>query len=208
MLSKKEKNKLKNKVEEIEKKTDAEIVPMVLPESDLYPEAHLRLAILLSFLACGVYYFLPFYVSDPIIFLWIQAGGLIVGYFLTFIDPIKRFLLLKTEVEEEVHQRALQAFYHQGVHETRDRTGVLVLISMLEHRVEILVDTSIAQKINDSTWEDQVSKLVDKIKNKQLAEGLENCLEEIGETLSQDFPKTEGNQNELKNSVLTQDDAD
>jgi uncharacterized membrane protein len=43
-------------------------------------------------------------------------------------------------------QRSLAAFTGQGLHHTRAETGILIFVSLLEHRVVVLADRGINEK--------------------------------------------------------------
>src|SRR5208282_5063169 len=60
---------------------------------------------------------------------------------------VKRALLPRKRVEEQVRMAARAAFVQQGVSRTRGRTGILVFVSMLERRVELVVDVGVDAKL-------------------------------------------------------------
>lgn len=139
-INKQFKAEIQSLVSEYEKQSTGEIVPVILANSDSYPSAHFRWALLLSLLLPALLYMAPIPIQDPIWFLAIQAGGAVLGLLLAFNHKAKRMMLTKGQMNEEVHQRALQAYFEHGVHTTKDRDGVLVFMSLFERRAEIIAD--------------------------------------------------------------------
>jgi putative membrane protein len=189
---------------EAEKLTTGEIVPMIVARSDDYPGARWRLAITCALL-CGfiTYYFLGD--IDPAWILWAQIPGLYLGYALGNIGAVLRLFMETDRVEQEVHQRALEAFFSLDLHATAERTGILVMASLLEHRVEILADSGINAKVDEATWSAIVDALVQRIKADELTEGFCVAVRDCGAVLQQDFPGSHSNPNEICNKIIIED---
>ena len=203
-LTQSERERISSAVLEAEKQTTGEIVPMIVTQSDNYPGARWRLAIvtalLFGFLA---YFFLDDF--DPIWILWVQIPGLYIGYWLGSFGAVLRPFLVGSKIDEEVYQRALQAFFSRDLHATRDRTGILVMASLFEQRVEILADTGINAKVSKDTWQGIVSDMIGTIKSGDLTEGFCTAVGQCGEVLAKDFPGTHDNPDEISNKVIVED---
>jgi len=184
-----------------EQHTTGEIVPMIVARSDDYPGARWRLA-LVSGLMCGflTYYFLGD--QDPAWILWAQIPGLYLGYWLGNFGPVLRLFLERDRVEQEVHQRALEAFFALNLHATAERTAILVMASVLEHRVEILADSGINAKVPAATWDAILNALVQRIKADELTEGFCIAIRDCGEVLQKDFPGSHDNPNEICDKII------
>ena len=203
-LTQLDQDRISKAVLEAEKHTTGEIVPMIVTQSDDYPGARWRLAIVIALLfGFLAYSFLGDY--DPVWILWAQIPGLYIGYWLGAFGVILRPFLLSSKIDEEVYQRALQAFITRDLHATKDRTGILIMVSLLEHRVEILADTGINAKVSGDTWQKIVSNMIGNIKSGDLAEGFCIAVRECGEVLAKDFPGTHDNPDEISNKVIIED---
>jgi len=177
---------------------------MIVAQSDDYPGARWRLAIVTAlFFGFLAYFLLDDF--DPVWILWAQIPGLYIGYGLGNFGAVLRPFMLSVKIDEEVHQRALQAFFSRNLHATKDRTGILVMASLLEHRVDIIADAGINAKVSSDTWQGIVSDMVGKIKSGDLAEGFCIAVRECGEALAKDFPGTRDNPDELSNKVIVVD---
>ena len=187
-----------------ERQTTGEIVPMIVAQSDDYPGARWRLAIAVSLLF-GFLAYSCIEHSDSVWILWAQIPGLYIGYWLGTFDSILRPFLASSKIDEEVHQRALQAFFSNDIHATTERTGILIMVSLLEHRVEILADTGINAKVSKDTWQKILTDMVSKIKSNELTDGICIAVQECGEILAKDFPGAHDNPNEIKNKIIIED---
>jgi putative membrane protein len=201
LLSNEEKARVASTVTDAEKKTSGEILVMLVRQSDAYPGARWRLAVCFSFLvALGFYWY--DHLLNPIWYLLIQAPALCIGHALAAIQPLLRLVLADVQVNEEVHQRAIEAFHSNQLNSTQDRTGILLFISLLEHRVEILADQGIHMQVKEGTWDKIVHQLLEQIHKGQLADGICHAVQDCGEILSLHFPPKPGGRNQLPNHVL------
>ncbi len=197
-----DKKNVSSAIKKAELKTSGEIVPVLLSKSDFYPAAHFRLAIMVSILTSLVSYYCYDFL-DPIFLIWIQVPGLILGYLLAYIPVLKRLFSTKREMQEEVYQRAVEIFHNHHVSMTKDRVGIMIFISVLERRVEVLADYTIDQKLGTAYWEALIKKLTEKIKEGHTVDGLVGAIEECGESLNELFPIQSDDINEVSNELIT-----
>lgn len=203
IISTKDKLLIKNLINEAEKRTQSEIVPMIIHHSDVYPAAHFRAAIIVSFLFSLGLYFSPLNIINPIYFLWIQIPGLFLGYYLGHFPSIKRLLITYGEIEQEVTQKSFEAFFHHNLHMTKNHTGVLILVSVMEKKIKIITDNGIAQKVEQKIWDDIVFQFALKIRDEDFVVGLKEAIQAVGNVLENYFPATgEAKTNELENDLI------
>ncbi|WP_321392518.1 TPM domain-containing protein [uncultured Desulfuromusa sp.] len=197
-----EQQKIENAVKGAETKTSGEIVPMVVNSSYEYPRAELIGAGTLA-LAVGL------------IFSWAVGGESIwwflpvflVGFFgfqvLIRNSPgLKRKLINPKEFDLEVREKALVSFVEQGLHETRDKTGILILISLFEHRVQVLADSGINAKVPENTWNEIVTIIINGLKAGDTCNATCQAVERCGELLEEHFPRKHDDTDELPNLVI------
>jgi len=108
------------------------------------------------------------------------AGFLLVK----FVPALKRVLSGSAQIERRVAQRASEAFLAEEVFRTRDRTGILLFISLMEHRVVVLGDAGINTRVEESAWSDLVHRIVQGIRDGRAAEGLLSAIHECGDLLA------------------------
>jgi len=197
-----EKERIRQAVIAAESKTAGEIVPMLVTSSARYTEVEL-IGLIVGLLVGMVAEFLW---SDPwgsqFLNLWPVAGAL-VGFLLCRIPAIKRLVTPRSRVAEAVHSLALASFTQHGLHYTRDHTGILILVSLLEHRVEVLADRGINAKVEAGTWREISKLLVDGLKSKQACEAFCRAIARSGEILAMHFPRQPDDKDELPDSLVT-----
>lgn len=202
ILNDKEQMKIEMAVRSVENTTSGEVVPVFLKESDAYPAAHSRVAIFMALITPIIFYYSDTTFSHPLWPLYVQFPALIVGYYLAYIPWIKKLFTLKAEIDEEVHQRALQIFYENKLTNTKDRTGILIMVSLLEHRVEILADVGINEKVEKDTWQKLLVPFISQIKKGKFADGMVDMITTCGDILAHHFPKKDDDENELSNKPI------
>jgi putative membrane protein len=136
--------------------------------------------------------------------LWLQFGAAGAAWLLSGLPPVLRRLIPRRRAQVSVERSAELAFLEQGVFATRARTGVLILLSELEHRVAILGDEGIHARVQARGWEDLVARLAASIRKHAPGDGLCEVVREIGRFLAADVPAGPDNPDELDNRIRHQ----
>jgi putative membrane protein len=185
-----------------ESKTSGEIVPMIVTSSARYTEIELFGVVTGLFLGM----LLGWLWHDP----WesyhlnlLPVIGATVGFLVTRIPAVKRRLASKSRIAEAVNDRCLAAFTEHGLHYTRNHTGILILVSLLEHRVEVLADRGINEKVPPGTWNEIVGILTAGLKSGSACEAFCKAVERCGEILATHFPRQADDRDELPNKLVS-----
>ena len=203
MITTKDRAIIKELIQAAEKKSDSEMVPMIVLRSDNYPAAHFRLAIIVSFLFSLGLYFSPLAIINPIYFLWIQIPGLILGYLLANISFFARLMITKQEIEFEVTQRAIEAFFEHNLHTTQEHNGVLIFISILERKIKIITDVGVRQKVEQKIWDEIICDFTKNVNDNGFVEALKNTINSTSDILECYFPVTgKSKKNELRDDII------
>ncbi len=188
-------------VREAEKRTSGEIVPMVVARSDEYTGVRALAAALLAFGSSVVLLSLSF---DPVLWLPpVQIAAFVAVYWLAARSWVLRRLLPPSVRAHSVDRAARLAFLEEGIIETRDRTGILIYVSLLEHRVEVLADRGIHERVPEGTWDGIVKTILEGIRRKEAEEGLIQAIRACGEILAAQFPPRHDDTDELANRLRT-----
>jgi len=186
-LNPNDQERIRRAVAKAESRTRGEIVPMIVRASDAY--AHLHVAGGIAFaVAAFVTGMVLWPKSHPSLFLMLELLGYVLGDLLFRIDGIKRLFLTHREMEAKVFDRALRAFYEHELHKTRESTGVLILASLLERRVQILADRGIHEKVGDAEWRKAANVLTRALKERRPGDGFCEAIAVCGEVLTRHFP--------------------
>ena len=203
MISEKDKLHIRQLIAQAEKKSHSELVPMIVASSDIYPAAHFRMAIIVSFIFSLALYFSPLSILNPIYFLWIQIPGLLLGYYMGQIPFIQRILVTKNEMELETRQRALEAFFEHNIQNTQEHNGVLIFISLMERKIRIVTDVGVREKVDQKIWDEIIVAFADKVHKGDLAVALKETIEAAANVLEYYFPhQGKERTNELKNDLI------
>ncbi|MGH7845111.1 MAG: TPM domain-containing protein [Candidatus Binatia bacterium] len=199
-----ERDRIEKAVTAAEQQTSGEIVPMIVASSARYAEVELMgvIAGLLIGTAAALFWHDP-WGRVELQLLWPLVGA-VVGYLLCRIPAIKRRLIPRTRVDEAVDARALAAFTANGLHHTRMHTGILILASLLEHRVEVLADRGINEKVEPGTWDEVVRILTTGLKSGDAGNALCQAIEKCGRILAEHFPRAADDRDELADKLITE----
>jgi uncharacterized membrane protein len=106
------------------------------------------------------------------------------------------------ERKKKIRVLAEKEFYKLNMHNTRDKTGILLFLLLTERQFYILADRGIHEKVGEETW----NKLRDEIQNffinGKFSEGLIWGIEQVGKILIKNFPIKKDDTNELSNKIV------
>ena len=91
---------------------------------------------------------------------------------------------------------ALEQFLLRGITRTKNRTGVLIFVSLAEHYARIVADEGISRKVHHSEWQAAVDALTARMHDDQIAAGFIAAIERCGVVLATHAPP-DGSPNEL-----------
>ncbi len=118
-------------------------------------------------------------------------------YFASQWGPLLRLLVPARVRAERVQERAFRAMIEQGIVDTEQRCGVLMLLSEQEHRVVLLADRGINARVAPQEWEQDVDTLLVALRQGNTTAGLLQVIERVGLLLGEHFPRHADDQNEL-----------
>ena len=99
-------------------------------------------------------------------------------------------------------QMAREHFFTQGLHRTRDRTGVMIFVSVAERYAEVLADDAIAAQADEGVWRGIIITLIEALQNNRMGDGLVTAVEAAADILSQHAPPRADDTNELPDKVI------
>jgi putative membrane protein len=93
-------------------------------------------------------------------------------------------------------------FYEQGVHLTREHSGVLLFVSLAERYVEIVADKGIHEKIGEERWQKIVNAFVLKVSSGDVVGGFETTISACGEAMAEHYPAKADDEDELSDGLI------
>jgi putative membrane protein len=198
-----ERQRIEEAIHAVECCTIGEVAVVVTDSSDRYLEAEVLGSIFLSSFASLLLTVSFFHAS-----LWSFIPFSILFFFpfrilLSKLPELKLSLVGKKRKEAAVRQGALRAFYERGLYRTRQNTGVLFFLSLLEHKVWVLADRGIYEKIDQETLNTFAQNVSRGIKEGHACDALCQAIKDAGDVLAKHFPLTSGDTNELSNKIIT-----
>ncbi len=199
-VSESELAEVKDAITKAEQETTGEVMVVLLERSDRHPAAHWLAAISMLFvgslLLAG---WLPW--DQPALLLLAQLGLAAVGFALTRALPdLHNRFISPARAGEMVDEQAIQEFHRLELRETKGGTGVLLMVSLLEHRVVVLADKGIDSKVDADTWTQVQQGILDHIRAGHMGRGLLEGVHTCGAILAKHFPG-EGGAEDLPNVV-------
>ena len=108
---------------------------------------------------------------------------------------------LENKCGEEVLDRAAWLFKKLKMHETKDRNGVLIYLSINDRKFAIIGDAGINKVVPAEFWNENKEMMIGHFKKGEFAIGLMKGIEKAGEQLKQFFPYQENDVNELSDEI-------
>ncbi len=209
-LTAEERERIRLAVHAAERHTNAEIVPIIVGRSGVYRDAQHRAGIVLGLLALTMLltremFWLPWgwHASNAawLVLATILAYG--TGAWLGTRVPIIRLLTPNERMRHKVKLRAERAFAQHAVSQTRERTGVLIMVSLLEHQIYVLPDHPLFQRVPSERWSLVVEAAIGRLKTGDIVGGLCQSIQTCGVLLADVCPGRPGdNPDELSNELV------
>jgi putative membrane protein len=200
--------------------TSGEIVTVVAAKSNDYDDVALVWASVIAFIAMSVIALFPdFYRSlyDRLTGGWgheltanqwlgtVIAVGVLkwIGMWLILLwRPLRMALTPRAIKAQRVRARAIDLFKVGTEAKTLGRTGVLLYLSLKEHRADIVADEAIAAKVTPEIWGNAMAGLIERVRVGKPGEGMAEAVRQMGIVLAEHFPKGDENPNELPDRLI------
>ena len=188
---------LTDAVREIEACSSAEVVVEVRSRSGSYAYAEARFAALLAFIALLFLLFSPW----PFGAFWVAVDVAVVYGIGLFVarrsDTVRRRMTKASERNAQVRTLAAATFHERGVANTAGETGMLVYLSLLEKRLEILADRGVLLAVPALPW----NQLLERAHGcPGTPQSLVDFIKGLAPLLAEYLPAREGDVDELSNA--------
>ncbi|WP_447756570.1 TPM domain-containing protein [Sphingopyxis fribergensis] len=200
--------------------TSGEIVTVIAAKSNDYDDVALVWASVIAFVAMSVIALFPdFYrgLYDRLTGGWgheltanqwlgtVIAIGVLkwIGMWLILLwRPLRMALTPRAIKAQRVRARAIDLFKVGTEAKTIGRTGILLYVSLKEHRADIVADEAIAAKVSADVWGDAMASLIERIRAGRPGEGMAEAVRQMGVVLAEHFPRGSENPNELPDRLI------
>jgi putative membrane protein len=100
-----------------------------------------------------------------------------------FAPPFARLLLRRNRAEIEVRHYAEALFFRRGLFRTRERTAVLILVSLFERRIEILADDGLNARVTAAAWDGVIARMSPHLRGERPFDALKDALDAVQSVL-------------------------
>lgn len=201
LLTDNDKKRIADSITEVERHTSGELVTVIAKRADDYLYIPTLLAALLALITPAVIGLVghPWAIANSYL---LQVAGFMFFAILFRLPPLTMRLIPKQVKYQRAHRVAMEQFFAQNLHHTRERTGVLLFVSVAEHYVEIIADQGINDRVPADAWQGIVNRFVSDVKANKTADGFVSAVSACGGLLQEHFPAAETNHNELANHLI------
>lgn len=120
---------------------------------------------------------------------------------LLYLPPIQAALLPRRTRRALAHEVAMQQFRQRGLTRKKDRTSILIFVSLAERYARIVADDGIAARVPQSQWQSAVDALIAHTRDGRVADGFLAAIEKCGDELATHFPRTGTVRDELPDRI-------
>jgi putative membrane protein len=207
-ISKNDIQKIEEAVENAERFTTGEIVPVIVLRSSAVGHVPLTLTLLVLVVFSAIEAPFHEFLAETS-WKWMWPFLIIPVYYsahlLAQIPWLQRIFVPQKDEIEQVHKRAQLEFHANKINRTSGGTGILIFVSVMERKAVVLADEGIAQKLPADTWQHILQAFRHQLSQDQWALGFQQAIEQCGELLKTHFPIAVAKENELKNSLIIKD---
>jgi putative membrane protein len=184
----------------IEKKTSAEIVVMMRPDSGSYRQADLVAGAIAAFAYLCVFLYAP----EPFDFTYFpleQAASFgIAAFACSRLPGLRRLLTGKKVLARNALVAAKATFVDRGISKTRSRTGVLAYLSRFERETVVVLDVGLdVARLGEPMV--QARDALQAAGRRGDLDALVKALETMGARLAEVYPVEDDDADELPNEV-------
>ena len=202
-----------------EAKSDGEIIAVTADQSDAYHDVGLHWAVLAMFAVLAFFAAMPGQLTslhdrlsgwsaEPdlrellTLLLFFALLKFLAVLFLLKWRPLRMLFTPGSTKTRRVRRRAIMLFKAGAERRTVGRTGILIYLSMAEHRAEIVGDEAITKVTTPDTWGEAMTALLTHVKAGKPGDGIVAAVEIIGDVLAEHFPKSSEDSNEIPDKLI------
>lgn len=199
--------------------TDGEVIAIITERSDSYHDVGLHYAVAVLFLLMAILTAWPGqleamwtlamgWTAPPNLqqLLLLQLGLGLLTFLLALFAmrwmPLRLALTPASTKTRRVRRRAVMLFKAAAERRTVGRTGVMIYLSMGEHRAEIIGDDAITAVTTPESWGDDMLALLTEVKAGRTADGIVAAVKLIAVVLAEHFPKDGDDINEIPDKLI------
>ena len=191
LLSKAEADAITARSVELESRVGVQVIAAIIGKADAHVELPWKafalgavlsgLAMVVADLARPQWLTVNVALVDTVTILGTGAASALLA---VFVPAYARFFLRSTRRDAEVRRYAEALFLRHELFKTRERNGILILVSCFERKVEILADVGSHRRVSDAEWRPVIARMTPLLRERRFAEALQEGLAAAEELLA------------------------
>jgi len=191
LLSKAEADAITARSVELESRVGVQVIAAIIGKADAHVELPWKafalgavlsgLAVVVADLARPQWLTANVALVDTVTILGTGAASALLA---VFVPAYARFFLRSTRRDAEVRRYAEALFLRHELFKTRERNGILILVSCFERKVEILADVGLHRRVSDAEWRPVIARMTPLLRERRFAEALQEGLAAAEELLA------------------------
>ncbi|MCH2125717.1 MAG: hypothetical protein MK165_13045 [Pirellulaceae bacterium] len=220
LFNEEQRKQIEKAVSEAEDRTSCEIVPVVATASGRYDRPEDMVGLWLAVLAAvAIWFAFPRTLSDSgswdgqslVVPLLIMVVGVVVAFIVGSVTGsrvgwLRRLFTPRQQMLDEVAARARETFFDKRIHHTSDATGILIYVSLFEHRAVVLGDQNVMDKLGQDFLDRLCQQLTAGFHQGDPLEAMCAVIASAGEELADPLPRSADDVNELADSLILIDE--
>jgi putative membrane protein len=211
-----ERERVNRAVQEGEAQIAAEILPVVARSSGRYDRAEDVVGLWLAGIAiAAVWWLFPSTSGEPGNWsapaaIWQLVAMLVAGVVAFILGAIvasrlsglRRLFTPRRQMLEEVNTQARVAFFDRRVHHTSGRSGLLLYVSLYEHKAAVIADRGILDKLGQERIDQLCREFTQRLHDGTPADALCDTIRSVAQQLAPVLPRTEGATNDIADALI------
>lgn len=182
-----------------ESRTSGEIVCVLAQRS---ADGRVLPVVIAAVIALALPWLLVMTTAMPVLrMLTLQVAVFVVVTAVLHVLRLRVELIPRTARRALAHRAAAVQFTIRGVAQTKDRTGILIFVSLAERYARIVADDGIAARVQQSEWQSAIDALVAHMRDGRIAEGYIAAIDICGAVLARHFPASKVARDELPDRI-------
>ena len=191
--------RIEGAIAEVEQTTSAELVLVLAASSGSYRDADLSAGALLSALGLIFMVFAPLPVHEILAVTHTLLLFLVGTMASRRLPSLRRLRTPDNRRREQTKVEASAAFHDEGVAATRERNGLLLYLSLLEQRLELVPDTGLEGKVATARWNEVLDGIRHLRSTSEWREAIVPTIRALGPILGEAYPPGADNPDEIPN---------
>lgn len=199
---------IENEIEKFESQVDFEFIPVVAQQSCSTEHVPwvLSLVFILSFISIlqviFEYFFYNVWYDRTLSYVGVVILAIVLSRFLSQYGFVQRLFISEKERCRQVHEKAQSIFFMRRLSEVKSKNALLVFVSIMERRIEILPDPRVQMNGLNEMTNHAVNLLRTAFKEQNYEQGFTAVIQYIQGQLREKFPRQAPGENLVSNKLI------